>query len=153
MSEPEKTQTDSITTSEETRKSIERGLKQKGTIDRGSFAKYVEPEPEKRTPELKRYQAQFPDGLWKSVYKVGDADKVIAELENNLVAITDERDTRDMEIARLRKALEFYADEENYALHTFGKRGVSIIHDDRGKRATEALQGEKDGSNTDTKAN
>ena len=28
--------------------------------------------------ELKRYQAQFPDGLWKSVYKVGDADTLLA---------------------------------------------------------------------------
>ena len=38
----EETKTDSIITSEETRKSIKRGLKQKGTIDRGSFAKYAD---------------------------------------------------------------------------------------------------------------
>ena len=34
--------TETIHMSKETRESLERGLSQKGTIDRGSFAKYVE---------------------------------------------------------------------------------------------------------------
>ena len=47
--------------------------------DYGMEVNMSEPEKTEKT-ELKRYQAQFPDGLWKSVYKVNEADKVIAPL-------------------------------------------------------------------------
>lgn len=53
---------------------------------------------------------------------------------------------KDAEIERLRKALEFYADEENYDMPTLGIEedgteicGYSIADMDNGKRAREAL--------------
>jgi len=98
-----------------------------------------------------------PNGRW---YFDEDVDTRIQELEDenerlrNNCRTSEERKEiifeQSEEIARLRKALGFYADERHYEVLDTTQDGIQscsigVVLTDRGKRATEALKEGEDG--------
>ena len=77
------------------------------------------------------------------MFQVGVRDETIAQLRKQLELLNEECGGLNADNERLRNALEFYADKENYMEDAIG--GVAsklkytpVLHDN-GKRATEAL--------------